>query len=112
MTILVTGGAGYIGSHVVRALQRAGYRAVVLDNLVYGHRRIVEDVLKVPLVVGQVGDRSLLDQLLWVNIHLLLVNRSKLYSILLLMPMLLRVSMIQVVLSEQCWRFANFVRGA
>ena len=30
---------------------RAGYRAVVLDNLVYGHRRIVEDVLKVPLVV-------------------------------------------------------------
>ena len=64
MTILVTGGAGYIGSHVVRALERAGYRAVVLDNLVYGHRRIVEDVLKVPLVVGQVGDRSLLDQLL------------------------------------------------
>ena len=68
---------------------------MVLDNLVYGHRRIVEDVLKVPLVVGQVGDRSLLDQLA-VNIHLLLVNRSKLYSILLLMPMLLRVSMIQV----------------
>ena len=63
-TILVTGGAGYIGSHAVRALQRASYRPVVLDNLVYGHRHIVEEVLKVPLVVGQVGDRSLLEQLL------------------------------------------------
>jgi UDP-glucose 4-epimerase len=64
MTILVTGGAGYIGSHTVRALQRAGYQSVVLDNLVYGHRRIVEDALKVPLVVGQLGDRALFDQLL------------------------------------------------
>ena len=64
MTILVTGGAGYIGSHAVRALQRAGYLPLVLDNLVYGHRRIVEEVLQVPLVVGQVGDRVLLDQLL------------------------------------------------
>jgi UDP-glucose 4-epimerase len=62
--ILVTGGAGYIGSHAVRALQQAGYAPVVLDNLVYGHRRIAEEVLKVPLVVGQVGDRALLDQLL------------------------------------------------
>ena len=62
--ILVTGGAGYIGSHVVRALQRAGFRPVVLDNLVYGHREIVEQVLNVPLVVDQVGERELLDQLL------------------------------------------------
>ncbi len=62
--VLVTGGAGYIGSHVVRSLQQAHYRVIVLDNLVYGHRRIVEEVLKVPLVVGQVGDRPLLDQLL------------------------------------------------
>ena len=64
MTILVTGGAGYIGSHTVRALQRQGLQVVVLDNLVYGHRQIVEQVLQVPLVVGQVGDRPLLDQLL------------------------------------------------
>jgi UDP-glucose 4-epimerase len=64
MMILVTGGAGYIGSHAVRALQRAGYLPLVLDNLVYGHRRIVEEVLQVPLVVVQVGDRVLLDQLL------------------------------------------------
>ena len=62
--ILVTGGAGYIGSHAVRALLQAGYAPVVLDNLVYGHRRIVDEVLKVPLVVGQVGDRALLDQIL------------------------------------------------
>lgn len=64
MNLLVTGGAGYIGSHTVRALQKAGFKPVVLDNLVYGHRRIVEEVLGVPLVVGQVGDRALLDQVL------------------------------------------------
>jgi UDP-glucose 4-epimerase len=62
-TILVTGGAGYIGSHAVLALQQAGYEVVVLDNLVYGHRDIVEDVLKVELVAGEIGDRALLDQL-------------------------------------------------
>ncbi len=64
MTILVTGGAGYIGSHTVRALQRAGQPVLVLDNLVYGHRAIAEQVLQVPLVVGQLGDRPLLDALL------------------------------------------------
>ncbi|MFM7236226.1 MAG: UDP-glucose 4-epimerase GalE [Cyanobium sp.] len=64
MTILVTGGAGYIGSHAVRALQRAGKAVVVLDNLVYGHRSIAEQALQVPLVEGQVGDRELLDRLL------------------------------------------------
>ena len=62
--ILVTGGAGYIGRHAVRSLQQAGYTPVVLDNLIYGHRLIVDEVPKVPLVVGQVGDRALLDQLL------------------------------------------------
>lgn len=64
MTILVTGGAGYIGSHTVRALQRAAEPVLVLDNLVYGHRAIAEQVLQVPLVVGQLGDRPLLDALL------------------------------------------------
>ncbi|MFB2976328.1 UDP-glucose 4-epimerase GalE [Microseira sp. BLCC-F43] len=62
-TILVTGGAGYIGSHAVKALQRTGYGVVVLDNLVYGHRDIVEDVLKAELVVGDTSDRPLLDRL-------------------------------------------------
>jgi UDP-glucose 4-epimerase len=64
MTSLVTGGAGYIGSHAVRALQRQGLGVVVLDNLMYGHREIVEQVFQVPLVVGQLGDRPLLDRLL------------------------------------------------
>jgi UDP-glucose 4-epimerase len=63
MQVLVTGGAGYIGSHAVRALQRAGHQPVVLDNLVYGHRDIAA-TLGVPLVEGQVGDRALLDSLL------------------------------------------------
>lgn len=62
-TILVTGGAGYIGSHAVLALLRAGYEVLVLDNLVYGHRELVEDVLKVELVVGDTSDRVLLDKL-------------------------------------------------
>jgi len=61
--ILVTGGAGYIGSHAVLELKRAGYDLVILDNLVYGHRDIVDDVLKVELVEGDISDRALLDQL-------------------------------------------------
>ncbi len=64
MRVLVTGGAGYIGSQTVRALARTGHQVVVLDNLVYGHRDIVRDVLQVPLVEGQVGDRPLLDSVL------------------------------------------------
>ena len=64
MRVLVTGGAGYIGSHAVRALCRAGHQVAVLDNLVYGHRDLVRDVLEVPLVEGQVGDRPLLDSVL------------------------------------------------
>ncbi|GFE68203.1 UDP-glucose 4-epimerase GalE [Chroococcus sp. FPU101] len=59
--ILVTGGAGYIGSHAVLALQRSGFEVLVLDNLVYGHRDLIENVLQVPLIVGDTGDRLLLD---------------------------------------------------
>ena len=62
-TILVTGGAGYIGSHAVLALQAQGYRVLVLDNLVYGHRDFVETVLKVEWIEGDTSDRSLLDRL-------------------------------------------------
>ncbi len=62
-TILVTGGAGYIGSHAVLALQEAGYEVIVLDNLVYGHRELAEDVLNVKLIVGDTNDRALLDNL-------------------------------------------------
>ena len=62
-TILVTGGAGYIGSHAVLALKRAGYNVLILDNLVYGHSDLVEQVLKVELVVGDTNDRALLDKI-------------------------------------------------
>lgn len=62
-TILVTGGAGYIGSHAVLALKKAGYEVIVLDNLVYGHRDLVEQVLQVELIVGDINDRPLLDRL-------------------------------------------------
>ena len=54
-TILVTGGAGYIGSHVVLQLRARGERVVVLDDLSRGFRQAVLDT---PLVVGQVGDRD------------------------------------------------------
>jgi UDP-glucose-4-epimerase GalE len=40
-TVLVTGGAGYIGSHAAKALKNAGYRVIVFDNLVAGHREAV-----------------------------------------------------------------------
>lgn len=54
-SILVTGGAGYIGSHVVLQLRARGERVVVLDDLSRGFRQAVLDT---PLVVGQVGDRD------------------------------------------------------
>ena len=62
-TILVTGGAGYIGSHAALALKKSGYNVIILDNLSYGHQEIVDDVLQVKLVIGDTSDRPLLDQL-------------------------------------------------
>lgn len=62
-TILVTGGAGYIGSHAVLTLKQAGYPVVILDNLVYGHRDLVETALQVELIEGDMNDRPLLDRL-------------------------------------------------
>ena len=52
---MVTGGAGYIGSHVVLQLRARGERVVVLDDLSRGFRRAVLDA---PLAVGRVGDRD------------------------------------------------------
>jgi UDP-glucose 4-epimerase len=59
-TILVTGGAGYIGSHVVRQLGEAGERIVVLDDLSTGFRQAV---LYGDLVVGNTGDAKVLDEI-------------------------------------------------
>ena len=57
MTVLVTGGAGYIGSHMVHALADAGEPVVVLDNLSTGFRAALP--ASVPLFVGDVGDQDL-----------------------------------------------------
>jgi UDP-glucose 4-epimerase len=62
MTILVTGGAGYIGSHMVHALLDAGERVVVLDNLSTGFKRAV--ATGVPLVVGDTGDQALVKRII------------------------------------------------
>lgn len=59
--ILVTGGAGYIGSHVVRQLSDAGERVVVLDNLSTGFK---ESALGANLIVGDTGDRELVARIL------------------------------------------------
>ncbi len=59
--ILVTGGAGYIGSHVLLQLQERGERVVALDNLYTGFRQAVRNA---PLVVGDVGDRDLVERVM------------------------------------------------
>src|SRR3954454_6831741 len=60
MTVLVTGGAGYIGSHTVRLLVEQGRDVVVLDNMELGHRAAV---LGADLVVGDTRDGALVEQL-------------------------------------------------
>jgi UDP-arabinose 4-epimerase len=59
--VLVTGGAGYIGSHACKALAQAGYTPITLDNFVYGHRWAVRWG---PLVEGDLGDGDLLKRVL------------------------------------------------
>jgi len=56
--ILVTGGAGYVGSHACKALASRGFLPVVYDNLVHGHRQAVKWG---PLEVGDIADRAALD---------------------------------------------------
>ena len=58
-TILVTGGAGYIGSHVVKGLLRQGHEPIVYDNLQAGHRRAVKDAL---FIQGDLADSEKLRQ--------------------------------------------------
>ena len=61
MAILVTGGAGYIGSIAVDDLKARGEDVVVVDNLVYGHREAVD--ADVPFYHGNIGNRDLLNRI-------------------------------------------------
>ena len=62
MTILVTGGAGYIGSHMIHALIDAGEAVTVLDNLSAGFKWAIP--VGVPLVIGETGDQALVARLI------------------------------------------------
>lgn len=62
MAILVTGGAGYIGSVAVEDLKAQGEKVVVLDNLVYGHRKAVDE--SIAFYEGDIGDKNLIQTIL------------------------------------------------
>jgi UDP-glucose 4-epimerase len=62
MKVLVVGGAGYIGSHCVRQLQAAGHEPVVLDNLVFGHRKAVDK--SIPFYDCDLGDCDAVSEIL------------------------------------------------
>ncbi|MDP6885071.1 MAG: NAD-dependent epimerase/dehydratase family protein, partial [Rhodospirillales bacterium] len=61
-TVLVTGGAGYIGSHAVWALREGGRRAVVVDDLSTGNRDLIPG--DVTLVIADAGDRGRIEALI------------------------------------------------
>ncbi len=62
LKILVTGGAGYIGSQTVKLLSKQGFEIIILDNLSYGHPELVQAFPNTQLVVGDCTSRSCLDQ--------------------------------------------------
>lgn len=59
MKILITGGAGYIGSHAVRLLLRAGHDVVILDNLIFGHADFAQGC---PLIQADLSDMAMLEK--------------------------------------------------
>lgn len=61
MNILVTGGAGYIGSHTCKALAKAGYTPITFDNLIYGHKWAVKWGV---LEIGDINDKRRLKEVL------------------------------------------------
>jgi UDP-glucose 4-epimerase len=58
--VLVVGGAGYIGSHMILALKEAGYHPIILDNLSAGHADAVHDA---EFIIGDMGDQALLSRI-------------------------------------------------
>lgn len=65
MQVLVTGGAGYIGSHAVKVLLEKGYEVVVVDNLATGHKEAVDNNAK--LYVGDIADEAFMHQVFTEN---------------------------------------------
>ncbi|TFV94106.1 UDP-glucose 4-epimerase GalE [Algoriphagus kandeliae] len=66
--ILITGGAGYIGSHTAVELIKAGYRPIIIDDLSNSQEKVLERLeeitgMKIPFYLGDCADRSLLDQI-------------------------------------------------
>jgi len=62
MSILVTGGAGFIGSHMTQRLADLGEKAVVLDNLSTGFRWAIPE--NTPLIEGDIGDQALVNRII------------------------------------------------
>jgi UDP-glucose 4-epimerase len=58
--ILVSGGAGYVGSHALKELRKEGFRCLVVDNLVYGHSQFAKDA---ELIEGDTGNLELLEKI-------------------------------------------------
>ena len=65
MKVLVTGGAGYIGSHAVKVLLKKGYEVVVVDNLETGHKEVVDE--KAKLYIGDIADDALMHKVFTEN---------------------------------------------
>ena len=78
--ILITGGAGYIGSHVNKLLNQSGYETVVLDNLSYGYKDFVKWG---EFVEGNISDEDILDYIFEMlpQIHLFYEVKLKLNQI-------------------------------
>jgi UDP-glucose 4-epimerase len=77
-TVLVTGGAGYIGSHLLPVLRRLGYRPLVFDNLSEGHREAVGET---ELVIGDLGDYGALRAVIRANRPLAIVHFAAVCSV-------------------------------
>lgn len=65
MRILITGGAGFIGTHTVRTLIKAGHSPIVIDNLLEIKNEVISSKLKVPLIKSNVGNKKILLEVLY-----------------------------------------------